>query len=241
VRDVDGHEVSMRLVDFETHQGKLEVLHKAYTTLKGKSPDEAEAMREQRLLAVALNKSKTDVRLIEADFTDRYMKSLDIKPSADPAPAVKIPGTSITVSGPSPKVQALRALTTEVLRARAVELAPAVVSAQAATEAAETLRKVDNALDTALTQAGKQGRVAKKRFGPSDRLSDANDDLTLTISAVADARHSGTLNAEDLDDGLANLRSNLARLAQQLSRGPVGESVGIAWLRAVASLPDAQV
>jgi hypothetical protein len=241
VTDASGREVSMRLVDFETHQGKLEELHKAYTSLKAKSPDDAEAMLEQRLLAVALNKSKTDVRLIEADFADRYMKGIDIGSGVEAAPAVNIPGTSVSVPGDSPKVMALRALTTEVLQARAVELAPAVVSAQAATEASQTLKKMDDALDSALTLAGKQGRVTKKRFAASDRLSDANEDLALTLSAVADARSTGTFTADDLDDGLADLRTNLAKLAQLLSRGPVGDSAGIAWLRAAASLSDAQL
>lgn len=238
VTDESGRQISMRLVDFETHQGKLEELHRAYTALKSKSPDDADALREQRLLAVALNKSKTDIRLIEADFAERYMKGLEIKPSPEAAPAVTIPGTSITVAGPSSRVIALRALTTEVLQARAVELAPAAVSAQAATEASQILKKVDVALDSALTLAGKQGRVTKKRFAASDRLSDANEDLALTISAVAEARSTGTFNADDLDDGLADLRTNIAKLAQLLSRGPVSESSGIAWLRAAASVSD---
>ncbi len=72
----DGTDLSLRLIDFEEHQGKLEELYRAYTALKVKSPDEAEAMREQRLFAIVFNKSKTDLRLIESDFTRKYMKGV---------------------------------------------------------------------------------------------------------------------------------------------------------------------
>lgn len=61
-----GTDVSLRLVDFETDQGKLEELYRAYSSLKGQSPDEAEVLREQRLFALILDKSKTDLRLIDA-------------------------------------------------------------------------------------------------------------------------------------------------------------------------------
>lgn len=92
---------AMRLVDFESHQGKLEELYRAYTALKKNSSGQADALREQRLLALILDKSKTDLRLVEADFIQRYMKSVlePVAPSAPPA--LRIPGTSITVPGPS--------------------------------------------------------------------------------------------------------------------------------------------
>ena len=52
----DGQTASLRIVDFETHEGTLEELYRAYMAKKRTSPDEAEALREQRLMAIALDK-----------------------------------------------------------------------------------------------------------------------------------------------------------------------------------------
>jgi ParB-like chromosome segregation protein Spo0J len=240
--DASGGHVSMRLVDFESDQGKLEELYRAYSALKAKSPDEAEALREQRLLAIALGKSKTDVRLIEADFTERYMKR--VLPEAPPTAAgVKIPGTSIVAPAASQKVEALRALTNEVLKARAVELAPGAVSAESLSKATTSLGDLKSALDGALVQAGKQGRIIKKKFAAADRLSDANEDLELAQAAIADARATGNFDPEDLDEALVALRSNLGKLAVLVARGSGSEAEGsdgvgegLAWLRAAASV-----
>lgn len=227
--------VSLRLVDFESDQGKLEELYGAYIGLKQRAPDEAEALREQRLLAIALGKSKTDVRLIEPDFTERYMRGIVPAEPAQPAAGVKIPGTSIIAAAPSPKVQALRALTDEALRARAVELAPGAVTPDSLQQANASLRKLETALDGALTQAGKHGRVTKKRFAPADRLSDANDDLELSLAAVAEARSTGNFNQTDLEDALLAMKSNIAKLAQLVSRDAQVIGEGVAWLRAAAT------
>ncbi|WP_369253350.1 transcriptional regulator [Geodermatophilus amargosae] len=236
--DASGQPLALRLVDFETDKGKLEELHRSYTALKAKSPEDAEALREQRLLAVALGKSKTDVRLIEADFAERYMKDVLPKPKVASPSGLKIPGTTISVAGPSQKVETLRTLTDQVLQARAVELGQGAATPAAVAAAHATLKKVDEALDVALTQAGKQGRVIKKRFAAADRLSDANEALELSHSAVADARSTSNFNPEDLEDALVQLRANVVRLAQLVTRGNDSKSDGVSWLRAVASMPD---
>jgi hypothetical protein len=238
VMGAEGQLISMRLVEFEVHQGKLEELYRAYVALKKRSPDEAEALREQRLLAMALGKSKTDVRLIEADFTERYMKTALSTEAATPAPALKIPGTSITAAAPSQSVQALRTLTDTVLRARAVGLSPDAVTPEASALASSTLKNLDAALDNALTKAGRTGRVIKKRFAAVDRLSDANEDLELSLSAVADARATSNFDPEDLDEMLIALKNNLVKLAQLVTRGTNTTSEGVTWLRAVAGLPE---
>jgi len=140
----DGRKLSLRLIDFESHQGKLEELYRAFTALKAKSPDEAEKLREQRLLGIVLNKSKTDLRLIEPDFVDRYMKgAVDLKSPA-PAEPVRIPGPTINVPGPGPDVQNLRQLTTEILRARA--MAASQEPAEKIQEANALITKVDESV-----------------------------------------------------------------------------------------------
>lgn len=233
-----GRQLSMRLVDFETDQGKLEELYRAYTALKAKSPDDAESLREQRLLAIALRKSKTDVRLIDPDFTVRYMKITLPVPRAEPTPAVKIPGTSITAPAPSQRVEALKALTNEVLRARAVQLTPDAATPESLTRASAFIDTIDGALDGALTQAGKQGRLIKKRYAAVDRLADANDDLEHAQREVANARSTGNFDADDLDEALLMLKSNITKLAQRVLPGTHSTGEGVAWLRAAASLPD---
>src|SRR6202165_849261 len=164
-----GSTVSLRLVDFETHQGKLEELYRAYMALKAKAPDEAEALREQRLIALVLGKSKTDLRLIEQDFADRYLPVLAESEQAASAPAVKIPGTSITAKPATARVQALRAAASEILKAKAIDIAGESATKELATRAAQQLSQLDSAMESALDHAGRTGRLVKKRFAPSDR------------------------------------------------------------------------
>ena len=235
---VENHtQVSLRLVDFEKHQGKLEELYRAYTNLKPKSPDEAEALREQRLLAVVMDKSKTDLRLIGGDFVQRYMKTaLPIAGSSSAGPAVRIPGTSISVPGPSEQVQALKTLTTEVLRASSIAMAPGAASPSEISKAQELLSKIGQSLGTGLEHAGKQGLVVKKRFAPADRVSDACDDLDLAVAAVADARATSNFEPADLDESLVTLRTALEKLATIVTRSSESTGEGVAWLRALGQL-----
>jgi hypothetical protein len=232
----EGGSLAMRLVDFETHQGKLEELYRAYMGLKSKSSDEAEALREQRLLALALNKSKTDLRLIESDFAKRYMKG--VLPSVGPTAAStsKIPGLAVTVAGPSQEVEALRKLTTQILQARTIASTPGTTKPADSQKANELLKTTDESLVKGLDRAGKQGRVVKKRFAAVDRVSDACDDLELAIAAVADARATGNFDASDLDEALVTLRSNLNKLSAIITRGSDSASEGIAWIRAVGEI-----
>jgi ParB-like chromosome segregation protein Spo0J len=239
VAGTDGETASLRIVDFETHQGKLEELYRAYMARKRTSPDDAEALREQRLMAIVLDKSKTDVRLIEPDFADRYMKS--VVPASDGAsvtPPVTIPGLSITAAAPSPAVTSLRALTDQVLKARAMVGNRVAVTPSEMKGASETLQSVGEALERGLTQAGKSSRVLKTRLAAVDRLSDAIDDLRETLSAIADARATGNFDPDDLDDALLSMKEHLTKLAQLAARDPSKTSEGLVWLRAVASLPD---
>jgi hypothetical protein len=231
-----GNVIGLRFVDFETHQGKLEELHRAYSTLKNRSPDEAEALKEQRLLAIAREKSKTDVRLIESDFADKYpkMKKL-VRPSVDVQERT-VPGTDIVATAPSAHVHALRELTTRVLQARAVALAPDDFTLDHVTAANEQLAEVDAALEDALVQAGRDGRLKKRRYAPVDRLSDANEDLQLVIDAVADAAATRNFAADDLDDGLLTLRQHLVKLAQHVSRSDTNGGDGISWLKSLLQL-----
>jgi len=240
VTGTTGQVAALRLVDFETHQGKLEELYRAYTAKKKTSPDDAEALREQRLMAIVLEKSKTDVRLIESDFADKYLKPVMPPSDASTAAAVTIPGLTITADAPSAAVTSLRALTDKVLKARAVAENQDDVTPADIQDATRTLQDVKETLERGLTQAGRSSRVLKTRLAPVDRLSDAVDDLRETLSAVAQARSTGNFDPDDLDDVLTSMREHLVKLAQLAAREPSESSQGLAWLRAVASLPDGQ-
>jgi hypothetical protein len=232
----NNNQLSMRLVEFETHQGKLEELYRAYASLKVRSSDEAEALREQRLMALLLNKSKTDLRLIEPDFVRRYMRNHLPEPAA--VPPLKIPGTSITAPGPSPEVQALRQLTTSVLQAKSVELAPGAAAPSVVAKANELLVKLDESLGKALDNAGRQVRLLKRRLAAVDRLSDACDDVDLSVEAVAMARSAGTFNVDDLDEVLITLKSSLSKLSAIVIRGSNSDAEGFEWLRAVGKINE---
>ena len=237
VPNPDGGDLALRLTDFERDQGKFDELHRAYAAMKPKNPDGAEALREQRLLAILLDKSKTDVRLVEADFAKKYMTGL--KPKDGPTePDGVIPGTTIPAPGPSAQVSGLKALTTEIAQARAVSQAGGQAPVGTVKHANEKLEAAKNAINDALDKAGKNNRIVKKKLGPSERLSDANEDLSLTIDAIAQARTTHNFDASDLEDGTQLLRANLVKLAQAAIRSGDELASGRAWLKAVAELPE---
>jgi hypothetical protein len=232
----NGDTVSMRLIDFETHQGKLEELYRTYTGLKSKDPDGADALREARLIAIALGKSKTDARLIEPDFSELYLDKLGgEKPAARP-PAV-IPGTTIQAPAPAQKVAEVRAIADRVLKATAI--AHAEEATPDALEGAEkTLASVNNAVERGLVKEGRTNRLKRVKFASADRLSDANEAIAQALDAVSQARAASSFDPEDLDEPLRELRQNLRKLARlaTASEGTLPE--GLEWLRAVAQLPD---
>lgn len=231
-----GNITQLRLIDFESHQGKLEELQRAYVALKQKDPDAADALREQRLLALVLEKSKTDLRLIEPDFTATYLPAN--LPNSVPAGGGSgpIPGTSIPRSQPSQTVQQLRALTDSVLKAKAVVVSASGHSPESAA-ASKELQAITEAVDDALTKAGKNARIKKRVVAPADRITDAVEVIGLAISAISEARAGATFTADDVEDALVELRATLVKLAQQLQLS-LGEDPGdgVQWLLQAAVL-----
>lgn len=232
VRLEDGTIAGLSLVEFESHQGKLEELYRAYIALARRSPAEADALREQRLLALILNKSKTDLRLIEPDFVRKYMR--DKLPATAPSSPLMIPGTKIAVSGPDSELTALQQLTNEALQARSLTSAKDAATPAEIVGAAKTLSDLDESLIKALDHAGKQARVIKRRLAAADRISDACDNIDYAIEAVAGARSTSNFDPEDLDEVLVTLKSKLAKLAMIVSRGTESTCEGITWLQSAA-------
>lgn len=224
---------SLKLVDFEAHKGKLEELYRTYTTLKTKDPEQAEAMREQKILALVLNKSKTDLRFVEANFVEKYAKQLLPAVNKNQGRTLKVPGLNIDVPGPSAKVEQLRQLTDEVLRAKVVEASGPGVDKAALEKATDFLTTADSAIDDGLTRAGKDGRVLKKKLGPTERLSEVNDAIESVITAVAEARATGNFDPDALDDLLLTMKSNLSVLSRTILRGQSATTEGTEWLEKV--------
>ena len=155
----DGRKISLRLIDFESDQGKLEELYRVYASRRTKNPDEAEAVREQRLMALVLDKSKTDLRLIDHDFSDLYLK--DIVPQESeryPDAATNYPRDKFSAPAPNPKIAALRAYTTSLLQAKAVQKAGEIVTPPEIAQAGAWLGKARTAVDEGLDKAGSRPR-----------------------------------------------------------------------------------
>ena len=235
-KDGNGETRTLSLVHFETHQGKLEELYRAYMGLKSTNSNQAEALKEQRLLALILNKSKTDLRLIEQDFTAKFAKGL-VPGTNEAKPAdIKIPGTAISVAGPSVEVVALQRLTTRALQAKTITVSPGTAKPEETVEAHNFLVGLENTLVKGLEQAGKQTRIQKRKFAAAERLSDAGDDLDLAIGAVVEAKATGNFNPADLDDALLNFKKSLTKLSGHINRGAESTAEGSVWLRAVANI-----
>jgi hypothetical protein len=234
----NGETVAMRLIDFETHQGKLEELYRRYSALKDKAPDEADAMREARLIAIALNKSKTDARLIEHDFGEKYLAKVEPAATAAPAAAAVIPGTTLQAPAPAAKVAAVRAVADRVLKARAVGRANGGATAVEVTNASKAIQEVGDAVENGLDREGRSSRLKKVRYAAADRISDANDDLALAQEAVTQARATSNFDPEDLDEPIRDLRQNLRNLARLVARDGENLPEGLQWLHAVARVPD---
>jgi hypothetical protein len=242
--EVGDNESSLRFVDFENHQGKLEELYRSYSALKQSDPNKAELLKEGRLTALVLGGSKTDLRWVEADFVDTYLVRhlpAGFVPSSDAGAAKRIPGLDITVQPESEALAAAQALSDKLLKARAASLTADLADPanEAASEAAKELGVARDAIQRALDQAGKAARLVKRRLGPADRLSDATEALDLCYEAVAEARATNAFDAVEFDESILNLQNSLEKLAKLLGRDhDIGEqtTAGLKWLLSI--LPE---
>ncbi|MFI6796078.1 hypothetical protein [Streptosporangium canum] len=233
----DGSTVSMRLIDFENDQEKLKELHRAYVNTKDQ--EKADALKEARLLAILLGKSKTDVRLIEDNFSEKYLApklAPELRPQVTTSPAtVKIPGLGINVTDTSSKIRQARATTDTVLRAKAQTAAATQLTPKESAEANNVIAAADKAIESGLMSAGRDIRLRKRKLAAPERLSDANDLLRSCIDDIAQARSQGLFDHEALDDAILGLRDTLRRLAQQASRGVAEPGEGLIWLQNVTT------
>lgn len=227
----------LRLIDFEGHKGKLEELYRTYMVVQASDPDGAETLRETRLVALLVEKAKTDNRLIDQDFFKDYLapqiKGVDLDEQSAQDSKVKIPGLSATVAAPSKSAQRARALADKVLQNAAITRSTSATTA--ATQSATTfIDHVSDAMERGLDKAGRSSRLKKAKQAAPDRLLAAAEDIKQCSGDVASARAGAGLDEDALDDAASELRDALRALAEQVKRTTEEPGPGLKWLLAAA-------
>ncbi|NHI05718.1 ParB/RepB/Spo0J family partition protein [Streptomyces sp. JUS-F4] len=226
--------VGLRLVDFEDHQEKLRELQRDYTKLAKTDPDGAEQLKESRLAMVVLNYPKTSVRLAEADFHTRFLDERlpdDLRPAAQDSAAVSIPGLpGVAVQDGTAVVKATRALTDNLLKAKAAALAGAKLTPAEVTQAAAKIKSARGTFDVAVKMAGQNAQLQKRKIAVPERLTDAADYVNQCAAEFAEAKAKRALDEDSFDDALLTLRASLARLAKQAGRTFSSPGDGVEWL-----------
>ncbi|MDJ0412822.1 hypothetical protein [Rhodococcus opacus] len=239
-RTSDG--ASLRMVDFEAHQEKLRELYRAYTKTASTDKDAAEALKESRLAMILLGYAKTDVRLAQSDFHEKYLepKLADIiKPQKQTTSSVAIPGlVGVSVPDATPTAKSTKALTDTLLRAKATAQSVGTSTPGRITEAATTIKIAKDSFDRALTPAGRDVRLQQRKLAAPERLSDACDDIELCAGELAQARATRALDDAAFDDAVLRLRIVLEKLAKQASRSFPEPGDGVAWLLDAVKTPS---
>jgi len=220
-------ERKLRLVDFEDTKEKFNELAKRWKKEAEKNKDSADLIRELRFAAIVLEFSKTDVRLVETDFMERYLSRELPEGFLETAPEEQVttvvPGLGRSVGGPDPKVVAARTFTDRVLRAKAGWIGGDL-------DAERTFAAAQSAMEEALEPAGKDARVRKRKQAAPDRLRDASRDLELCVSDLVLARGSRSLDEEEFDDAVGNFRQVLEKLAREVGKSVSEPADETAWL-----------
>ena len=225
----------LRLVDFEDYQEKLKELRRRYAQAEKGNREKAEILKETRMAAIILGFSKTDVRFIEDDFRDRYLSPRlpeHLRSAVPQAPERKaIPGlANRTVRAVSAGVLEARSLTDAILKAKAAEAVPENRTGADLAEAARIFDSAKLAMEEALTPAGKDARVRKRKQAAPDRLSDACSALEQCVTDLVLSRGARSLDEGAYDDELQALRSVLGKLAAETRRTVAEPGDGAAWL-----------
>jgi hypothetical protein len=236
--------VSLRLMDFEQSQEKLRELHRAYHEEKSKNKEHAEVLRESRLAAIVLDFAKTDVRFIESDFQKRYLDKDLIRRFGTPGrreeDVIQIPGLNRMVKASGDEVATARTLTDNLLRAKAVRTAGEATPAEHS-EASDVISSYEKAFGEAITVAGRDALLRKKRLAAPDRVNAACKDLEQSITDLVMSRGNSSLDEEAFDDALVQLRSVLAQLALEAQRTIDLPGNGVCWLVAAVETQGSDI
>jgi hypothetical protein len=233
-RSTSSSGVSLNLRDFEEDQGKLEELYRAYRNLAKSDRDAAELLRETRLLGVVLDKSKTDIRIIEPEFLDTYLtKQLPADlPTTTTSQRDEIPGLGRSIAPSSDALSKARDLVTVAASARAED------SHGDDPKSSELLGAMKESMESALRTAGKNVRLKKSQQAAIDRINDAADSLDGSIHDMVEAKSKRGLDENALNDALDNLRQALGRFSVAVSRTVSLSDEDSKWVAGVAELTN---
>ncbi|MET8246184.1 hypothetical protein ABZV31_18215 [Streptomyces sp. NPDC005202] len=245
-RSKSGGGAALRLVDWEAAQESLKELQRLYVKLQSLDRDQAEILKEWRLAAILLDFSKTDIRHIDQDFLkEDYLSrtlptSLAAEGGAAAQPkAVAVPGLGLAVPAASSRVSAARALNDQILRATAIAKAPDLPDSEKA-KAQELFKEAQDAFNEAIDQAGRDGRVRKRKQLAPARLADACASIDQCVIELVQARTSQSFDEEAFDEAVLKLRESLRKLAQQSGRGIPNPGDGVSWLLAAVAAEGTQ-
>ncbi|MYX13937.1 transcriptional regulator [Streptomyces sp. SID8374] len=225
----------LSLVVFEEQAEKFRELQRAYAKQYAVNPAKADLLVENRLAAMLLGFAKTDVRFVDHDFRQKYLcKTLPASEAPAAAPAgsagIAIPGLGRAVEGPSADLSAAKALTDAVLHARAVGEPGSSASPEVAAEAQREFERLRIALDEAITDAGRDARIKKRKQAAPARLADAGRNIDQCITDLVMSRARRSLDEEAFDDAVSDLRQQLEKLAVEVRRTVQEPGDGVTWL-----------
>ncbi|MEU5838926.1 transcriptional regulator [Streptomyces diacarni] len=225
-----GERISM--VAFEEQAEKFRELHRAYLKQYASNPEKAELLLENRLAAMLLGIAKTEVRLVEYDFRDRYLsRSLPTNEApTDASASVTIPGLGRAVKGPSTALSAAKALTDAVLQVKAVTQEGSTASQETTREAQEEFGRLESAMREAISDAVAEARVKKRKQAAPARLANAGRDIEQCVTDLVMSRASRSLDEEAFDDAVTDLRRKLDKLALEAKRTVQHPGDGVTWL-----------
>ena len=234
--DRSGQEdVRLRLLDFEDAEEKLRELHRRYEKdCAAGSKNNADLLKENRLAAIALAFSKTDIREIDHTFRNLYLDNYlpeSFHETASAAPViVTVPGLNRTIKSASADVSSARRLTDAILQAKAVQIASDHVTVERSAEASKLISEIRDAFKDAVDAAKDASRIRKRRQAAPDRITDACRDLEQCVTDLVVSRGSNSLDEESLDEAVQVLRTTLGRLALECSRSIKVPGEGVSWL-----------
>ncbi|WP_181785780.1 transcriptional regulator [Streptomyces phytophilus] len=222
----------LSLVAFEDQAEKFRELQRAYAKQYATNPEKAELLLENRLAAMLLGFAKTDVRFIDHAFSKRYLSKTLREGSApaEPAASTTIPGLDRQVKGPTGELSSARSLTDTVLRLRVATQSGGSVPPEAADEAQKEERRLREAMDEAISSAGRDARIQKRKQAAPARLADAGRDIDQCITDLVMSRAQSSLDEDAFDDAVTDLRRKLRNLALEAKRTVQDPGDGVAWL-----------
>jgi hypothetical protein len=214
--------------------GSLNLRHRAYFAAQKSDPAAAERVKEGRLLALLLDKSKTDLRFVGENFLDDYLaKNLPVIAAPSSAAATQIPGLTITIPNDVATDQRLAGLVDQVARAR-------VQMKSTDTTIRESGQKVyadlESAVERSIDAAGRVERLKKRKTAAVEKLTIASDTLEACIGELALAKSKNALDEAALNDAFLAFAEVFNRLAKTTLRLVESDGAGYEWLEKVRTL-----